>query len=59
MRIVLDIAESFGFYQGEITMTTVKQTMLKREDRRVSRAIIGVLTAPIGLLAGMGFLIAI
>ena len=40
-------------------MTRVKQTMLQREDRRVSRAIIGVLTAPIGLLAGMGFLIAI
>lgn len=40
-------------------MTVAKQKMLRYEDRRVERTMIGILTTPLGLLLGMGFFIAL
>ena len=39
-------------------MTSIQESMMKREDRVVSRTLIGILTTPLGLLVGMGFIIA-
>lgn len=40
-------------------MTIAKESMMRHEDRLVSRTLIGVLTTPLGLLLGMGFVIAL
>lgn len=40
-------------------MMNTKTAMLRQEDRRVSRTVIGFLSTPLGLLLGMGLFIAI
>jgi hypothetical protein len=40
-------------------MNLLKNAMMRREDSLVIRSVIGVLTAPLGLLLGMGLFIAI
>jgi len=40
-------------------MNVLKNAMMRQEDSRVFRTIIGLLTAPLGLLLGMGLFIAI
>ena len=40
-------------------MNVLKNAMMRREDSRIVRTVIGVLTAPLGLLLGMGLFIAI
>ena len=39
-------------------MTTTKLSLINKEDRRVGRTVLGFLTAPLGLLLGMGLFIA-
>ena len=39
-------------------MTYKKISMMNKEDRRVGRTLLGFLTAPLGLLLGMGLVIA-
>jgi hypothetical protein len=40
-------------------MNAPKETMMIREDRLVMRTILGILTAPLGLILGMGLFIAL
>lgn len=40
-------------------MTHTKLVMLNKQDRRVSHTLLGFLTAPPGILLGMGLLIAL
>ncbi len=40
-------------------MNAAKETMMIREDRHVMRTILGILTAPLGLILGMGLFIAL
>ncbi len=40
-------------------MTDTKLMMLNQQDRRVSRSLLGFLTAPLGILLGMGLLISL
>ena len=40
-------------------MTHTKLMMMKREDRRVSRTLLGLLTTPLGFLMGMGLFISL
>lgn len=39
-------------------MTHTKEVMIREEDSRVGRTLIGMLMAPLGLLLGMGLLIS-
>ena len=40
-------------------MKNTKAMLMNKEDRLVSRAILGFLTAPLGLLLGMGLIISL
>ena len=40
-------------------MTHTKSMMINKEDRLVSRTLLGFLTAPLGFLIGMGLLISL
>ena len=40
-------------------MTQSKLIVMRREDRLIGRALLGFLTAPLGLLLGAGLLIAL
>ena len=44
---------------GEFAMTHTKLMMMNKEDRLVSRTLLGFLTAPLGFLIGMGLLISL
>ena len=39
-------------------MTHAKEAMIRQEDNRVGRTVIGMLMTPLGLLLGMGLLIS-
>ena len=39
-------------------MNATTEIMMKKEDSRVSRTVIGMLMAPLGLLLGMGLVIS-
>lgn len=59
-HIVLDKAgQTAELKIGEIAMTHTKLVMLNDQDRGVSRILLGFLTAPLGILLGMGLLIAL
>jgi len=40
-------------------MTDTKLVTINKEDRLISRSLLGFLTAPLGLLLGMGLIISL
>jgi len=60
IRIVLDKVQQFGLcINWRIAMNVLMNAMMRQEERLIVPAVIGVLTAPLALLPGMGLFIAI
>lgn len=58
--IVMDKAgQSAELNTGDIAMTDKKLVMLNKQDRQISRTLLGFLTAPLGILLGMGLVISL